>query len=132
MSEARDRYYREKIGIDEIMGRLVTDYVEELEKKIEQYEQSSSADYDFAMDKIQANIIKQVYGVQTEPLAGQVKVTVEYLIPVKISRGPIKTKPIQGKPGIAFELSCDMEPYEKVKKHINDFIESENSEEITQ
>lgn len=46
MSEARDRYYREKIGIDEIMGRLVTDYVEELEKKIEQYEQSSSTNYD--------------------------------------------------------------------------------------
>lgn len=33
MSEARERYYNEKIAVDEICGKLVTDYVDELEQQ---------------------------------------------------------------------------------------------------
>ena len=33
MSEARERYYNEKIAVDEICGKLVTDYVNELEQQ---------------------------------------------------------------------------------------------------
>ena len=33
MSEARERYYNEKIAVDEICGKLVTDYVNELKQQ---------------------------------------------------------------------------------------------------
>ncbi|MCL2154164.1 MAG: hypothetical protein FWH53_00725 [Leptospirales bacterium] len=73
------------------------------------------------MNSIQTNITKRKLEKYGTPPETCIYVTVEYIIPFKMKKGPL----LKEGNSATFDIDCDTTHYKRFKKHINDFLETE-------